>query len=121
MEVLIGIFVGLCLIAGSIWFGTKLGTSLANQKFLELSKEPIAGQTVNVRGIGDVFILGRGFDDADSDGVQEEYIDYIAQAILNGRTPADLSDEELDAHTVSVPLKQFLLQCDFVRAQVMSD
>lgn len=124
MEILIGILVGLLLTGSSLWFGMRLGKSMALQSFRELAKRPISGQTVNVRGIGDVLITGLGSDDLNDDGQiteDEELLFYITQADLKGRQLSELTDSEVELLETSVPVQQFVLQCDFVRAQFLVD
>jgi hypothetical protein len=105
--------IGLAILSSIFWVGVKFGKVLMSQKFAELRRQPIAGQTIHVRGIGDVFILGFG-DDPD-DG--STYVDYIESRFLEGTdSPGELSDELLERDTVSVPLDNFVAQCDYVKA-----
>lgn len=72
----------------------------------ELKEIPLPGRVVTIDGFGAVTILGSEYSE---DG---DFIHYIPTSILQGRLPSKLSTEELDQHTIRVPLEQFLVQCE---------
>lgn len=72
-----------------------------------LRQIPVAGSIVVMPAMGEVMILGRGKNDEDT-----ECIDYILTSFLAGRFPTELSDEELDNHTISSPLDEFIAQAE---------
>lgn len=98
-------FSSLCLIFVSIIVGFVVGKFHERLYWNKLKRFAMAGQTVWIRGIGDVLVLGYS---------EDEYsIDYVKSDHLKDRRPDEIDPDELNSMTVSVPTNQFLAQFSF--------
>ncbi len=79
-------------LGGALWERSRWNT---------LKSVAMAGQTIWVKGIGDVLILGYSND--------ESKIDYIPTERLEDRHVDEIDPDELNSKTISVPTKQFLV------------
>lgn len=90
------------LLAGALGVGFLVGRSYEKATWIQRGKQIIAGQRVWIQNLGEVFVLGYNEDGS--------LVDYVPEDFLQGKWPYDFSNEELDAHTFSVPTEQFITQ-----------
>lgn len=92
--------------------GVDRGTATAADRWEKLRRTPIAGQSVDIPGLGEVMILGLGTALDPTTGAFSASIDYIPTRILGGKLPSEVDAELLAANTISCPLDRFVAQAE---------